>query len=857
MAVTPAATRVPKAAPAEEAEAASARAAVCVANVTCYAVTYTKLGPECSAGLDVALLPSPPAPPPPPVTAPSLKRAFFNRTALGWYVVRGVDSGGPGRRLHGDKNSTLVDVVCVLEGGGCDAPPQGTATSLDPSTSLVTVYDLTPDTYYTCYARATGPDGARACSAGVRAFTGVEPPTDLRAAVTSNSSLTLSWSLADQGVPVSTYGGVCVAQGLACDAPPEGASPPPALNATSAPVTGLQPGTAYTCYAQAFNALSGPTPVCSTGLPVTTWQLPDPPTGMRALTVNTTTVSFNWTLPAQLGVPTAAVGALCVAAGGTCTSPPVGTVLPPSPGNTVAVIRGLTPGTNYTCYSYATNVAGTSCSTGLPFTTWIAPGPPTGLRALGTNDTAVTFAWSLPAQPGIPPGGVGALCVAAGGTCTDPPVGDVLPPSPGNTVAVLGGLTPGTNYTCYSYVKSAVGTVCSAGLPLTTWQIPGPSTDVTAEPATNASLLVKWAPSSPLGIPAPNYSIFCVEDGGVCSTQAAVGEIKTASASGSVLIGGLSSYTTYSCYVQTSNQASEAAGQAPACSVPASGTTAPTFAFVASGKGVLSKCSVAYQTGELSSCSATGWGWAFPNSVAVYRGYAYVGSSNGVSGNFVILCTVSPGGLLTQCRSTGPFFQEPVGIAVSGGYAYVRNGGGSVLTVCAVSPSTGDLSSCTSLGFGTVGGGGIAVGNMYAYIPDSSCQYNCPVYACALNSTGALVSCEAQYGGFDRPNGITLIDYFGGYAYIANGNDDAVVVCAVSKSTGRLSSCARGSARTQFFPIGIAAWGPYAYTASSADDNGNVLTNVSLCRATGSPPAFGSCSVTGSTFYGPLGIAFA
>ena len=290
-------------APAPGEEAAVVAGLPAGANVTCYAVPYTKLRPECSAGLYVALLPpTPPTPPTPtPVKMLSSKRAFFNRTALGWYVVRQVNNAGPGRCLHRAQNSTLIDMVCVLGEAGCNAPPQGIATTLDPSTSLVTVYDLTPETCYTCYARATGPDGNHVCSAGVRAFTGVEPPTELRAAVTSNSSLTLSWSLADQGVPASTYGGVCVAQGLACDAPSEGASPPPALNATSAPVTGLQPGTPYTCYAQAFNVLSGAAPFCSTGVDVTVMAAPGVPTIVRLVNETTTSVTLAWT-PSPVGV---------------------------------------------------------------------------------------------------------------------------------------------------------------------------------------------------------------------------------------------------------------------------------------------------------------------------------------------------------------------------------------------------------------------------------------------------------------------------------------------------------------------------------------------------------------------------
>lgn len=133
---------------------------------------------------------------------------------------------------------------------------------------------------------------------------------------------------------------------------------------------------------------------------------------MRALDVNVTAVAFAWTLPAQPGVPPGDVGALCVAAGGTCTDPPVGTVLPPGPGSTVAVLTGLIPGTLFTCYSYATNAAGKSCSTGLPFTTWIAPGPPSGMRVLRASSTAVAFSWTLPAQPGVPTAGMDALCTS-------------------------------------------------------------------------------------------------------------------------------------------------------------------------------------------------------------------------------------------------------------------------------------------------------------------------------------------------------------------------------------------------------------------------------------------------------------
>jgi hypothetical protein len=210
---------------------------------------------------------------------------------------------------------------------------------------------------------------------------------------------------------------------------------------TSATVTGLTDGTAYTFTVTAMNLIgtsdpSSPSNQVTPAAPT----VPDPPTGVQA-TAGDTTASVSWTAPGDGGSPIT---------GYTVTPDPAdGTVTMTGP--TSATVTGLTDGTAYTFTVTAMNLIGSSDPsspsnqvTPQPPT---VPDPPTGVVAAAGNAQASVH-WTAPVNNGGSP--------ILSYTVTSDPAGGTASTLGATSTTVLG-LTNGVAYTFTVVATNAVG----------------------------------------------------------------------------------------------------------------------------------------------------------------------------------------------------------------------------------------------------------------------------------------------------------------------------------------------------------------------------------------------------------------
>lgn len=372
------ASPVGRAPPARGAASATIRGLPAATRFSCYA--YTDVAPlkpgaapkrACSVAAAVTVtLPR----------TPALSQTMVSLRALGFDAFTPVAEAGGGPSVAADPaamfrfvggglrlaqvatvdaaGAATLEVKCVASGAPCDAPAVGTVVrTREPATpglDWFVVTNLTPLTLYTCYAVATGPDGATACSPPLEAFTGVAP-TNLRDAAVdhegvTSTSVVLSWRAPKVlGLPGAAMGALCTVPGATCPQALSGAAVGGVSvlvdGRTRVRVAGLPPDTAYMCWAVVSNPATLGGALCSDPVPVRTAPLaPTPPVAVTATPTSTATVALAWAPGALVGVPAAAYDGMCVAQGGACTAPPAGTAPPPAVGATVATVTGLPRG---------------------------------------------------------------------------------------------------------------------------------------------------------------------------------------------------------------------------------------------------------------------------------------------------------------------------------------------------------------------------------------------------------------------------------------------------------------------------------------------------------------------------------
>ena len=439
----------------------------------------------------------------------------------------------------------------AITGYTVTSSPDGiTATTTGAKTA--TLVGLTNGTAYTFTVTATNAIGTGPASAPSTAVTPAAPPgapTSVTA-TPGNTKAVVTWT-------APTDNGGSAITGYTVTASPGGKTAT-STGATTATVTGLINGTAYTFMVTAKNAVStGPS--SSPSAAITPAGPPAAPTSVTATAGNASAL-VSWVAPSDNGGSTIT--------GYTVTSSPGGKTATTT-GDTSATVLALTNGTAYTFTVKATTSGGTSVASAasLAVTPTGLPGAPTSVAA-AAGDGQATVAWNAPSNGGTP---------ITSYTVTSAPGGFSATTS-GTTATVLG-LTDGTAYTFTVVATNANGpgptsTPSGAVTPLGP---PSAPTAVSAVPG-NAKAVVSWtAPSSNGGSAITGYTV----------TASPGGQAVTAGgAATSATVTGLTNGTAYTFTVTAKNARVTGAASTPSAAVtPAAPPVAATGVTAVAGNG--------------------------------------------------------------------------------------------------------------------------------------------------------------------------------------------------------------------------------------------------------------------------------
>lgn len=187
-------------------------------------------------------------------------------------------------------------------------------------------------------------------------------------------------------------------------------------------------------------------------------------------------------------------------------------------------------------------------------------------------------------------------------------------------------------------------------------------------------------------------------------------------------------------------------------------------------------------------------------------------------------------------------------IAFNGKYAYIMNLTNTV-TKCDIQDDNGNLSNCQPATQNVLGAGsGIAFNDGYAYISSSMPADNSVTSCTVDNANGNLTLCSAIVGDYF---GARDIGIYKSNAYIVSSSDNQVIQCGLG-NIGLLDNCTvTGSGFN--YPSGIAFANSYAYITNFGS---GIIESASISQCSiNSNGKFGSCNKTGSAFDYPTKIA--
>lgn len=290
---------------------------------------------------------------------------------------------------------------------------------------------------------------------------------------------TVAWQPSDDGGQVPSSFTVTAAPG--------GATVKVPGTSSSAVVTGLTPGTAYTFTVRATNS-KGTSAASAASAAVVPGQVPGVPTAL-AVTSTAAQVGLSWTAPG--GAPTRYLVHRCTPAPCTPTAAVLATAT-----TTSFTDRTVTNGLRYAYSVSAANSFGTSAATAPVTAAPVGPAPaPTGLAAT-TTDTSLAATWKAPVSTG------GA---ALSGYAVRVDGGAPVTVAASTLRYVAGGLARGTRHTLSVAAVNRWGTGAAAAVSATTTgqvatslRLTGPGTVMSAAPATYSVLVTRTGTTTPV-----------------------------------------------------------------------------------------------------------------------------------------------------------------------------------------------------------------------------------------------------------------------------------------------------------------------------------------------------------------------
>jgi len=201
--------------------------------------------------------------------------------------------------------------------------------------------------------------------------------------------------------------------------------------------SGLTQGASYTYTINAYSAIDKSLSAIVT---LTTWDVPQPPTNLRASISSVTNAVVAFTPPVNFGGTPIFQYRVTSSPGGLTST---GTASP-------ITISGLTTGTTYTFTANATNIVGTSTSSvaSNSITAASVPGAPTGISAVSVNSRGANVSFTAPASNG------GASITSYIAVSTPGNISNTGTTSP----ITVTGLTSGTSYTFQVAAINSAGT---------------------------------------------------------------------------------------------------------------------------------------------------------------------------------------------------------------------------------------------------------------------------------------------------------------------------------------------------------------------------------------------------------------
>ncbi|MEK7292644.1 MAG: fibronectin type III domain-containing protein, partial [Actinomycetota bacterium] len=483
----------------------------------------------------------------------------------------------------GNTQVSLTWTAPVSNGGSAitdyvvESSPDGTTwtTFADgvSATAAATVTGLTNGTAYTFRVAATNVVGTSATStvsSAVTPRTVPGAPTSV-AGTAGNAQVSLTWTapVSNGGSAITDYVVESSPDGTTWTIFADGTS-----TATSATVTGLTNGTAYTFRVSSVN-IAGQGAASTASSAVTPRTVPGAPTSVAG-TLGDTQVSLTWTAPNNGG---SAITDYVVESSPDSTT---WTVFADGTSATAAAtVTGLTNGTAYTFRVSAINVAGTGAvsTASSAVTPAAAPSAPTSVAGTAGN-AQVSLTWTAPASNG------GAAITDYVVEFNDGASWTIFADGVSTTAsATVTGLANGTAYTFRVSATNAAGTglastVSSAVTPRT---VPSAPTSVTGTSG-NTQVSLTWTAPNNGGSAITDYVVESSPDGATWTVFA-----DGVSTAASATVTGLTNGQAYTFRVSAVNAVGTGATSTASSAVtPATAPGAPTSVVGTSGNAQVS-----------------------------------------------------------------------------------------------------------------------------------------------------------------------------------------------------------------------------------------------------------------------------